>query len=126
MEASTVVHRSTLEQVARVCHEANRAYCTTTGDLSQPAWDDAPDWQKESAIAGVAAIVDGRVTRPEDSHASWAAQKVADGWVYGPAKDPVAKTHPCLVAYEELPAEQRAKDYLFLAVAMTLLPFVQR
>jgi hypothetical protein len=38
-----------IDQVARVCHEANRAYCQTLGDNSQPAWDDAPEWQKDSA-----------------------------------------------------------------------------
>ncbi len=31
-----------LEACARSAHEANRAYCIALGDLSQPAWDDAP------------------------------------------------------------------------------------
>ena len=38
---------------------------------------------------------------------------VADGWVYGIVKDPESKTHPCLVPYQDLPAEQRIKDSLF-------------
>ena len=57
---------------------------------------------------------------PEQSHESWLEQKIADGWVYGAVKDPDAKTHPCCVPYEELPVEQKAKDYLFRAVVHAL------
>lgn len=109
-----------VDGIARVCHEGNRALCLSQGDASQPLWEDAPQWQKESARAGVLAILEGRVTRPEQSHESWSAQKVADGWVYGPVKDAEAKTHPCLVPYTELPPEQRIKDSLFLAIVRTL------
>jgi hypothetical protein len=41
------------EQIARVCHEVNRAYCESLGDMSQPSWEDAPQWQKDSAMLGV-------------------------------------------------------------------------
>ena len=41
------------EQIARVAHEANRAYCLSLGDPSQLPWEEAPDWAKESAIDGV-------------------------------------------------------------------------
>lgn len=34
-----------VEQIARMAHEANRAYCQALGDDSQPAWEDAPEWQ---------------------------------------------------------------------------------
>lgn len=44
---------SRIEDIASVCHEANRAYCRTLGDFSQGPWISAPDWQKQSAIAGV-------------------------------------------------------------------------
>jgi hypothetical protein len=38
---------------ARAAHEANRAYCGALGDWSQPSWDAAPQWQKDSARNGV-------------------------------------------------------------------------
>jgi len=38
---------------ARIAHEANRVWCAENGDNSQPSWDNAPDWQRESAINGV-------------------------------------------------------------------------
>ena len=104
-----------IEECAKAAHEVNKAYCEFTGDDSQVSWEDAPDWQKESARMGAKAALNPE-QRPEDSHESWMAQKVADGWVYGEVKDPEAKTHHCMVPYNQLPAEQRAKDHLFLAV----------
>jgi hypothetical protein len=108
------------EQVAIICHEANRAYCATIGDNSQPAWTDAPDWQKKSALDGVAfhlhALYAGQKPSPSASHESWLKQKEADGWKYGPVKDPQKKEHPCFVPYNELPFEQRLKDYIFAAI----------
>lgn len=109
------------EQIARVCHEANRAYCATRGDTSQPSWEAAPEWQRFSATAGVLAIREKDVATPRDAHKSWLTQKLAEGWVYGEIKDPVAKTHPCCVPYDDLPVAQKLKDDLFLAIARTLL-----
>lgn len=105
-----------VDDIARITHETNRAYCRTLGDDSQLPWDDAPDWQRASAIKGVTGILDGTITKPEQSHESWLAEKAATGWVYGAVKDPILKTHPCFVPYEELPPEQQVKDALFFAV----------
>lgn len=110
----------TVTDIARVCHEANRAYCLSLGDGSQPAWDDAPTWQRQSAIAGVEFHLANPNAGPSASHEEWLRVKAADGWVYGPVKDPVAKVHPCFVPYDELPAEQRRKDVLFIAVVRAL------
>lgn len=109
------------EQIAKVCHEQNRAYCEVQGDNTQPSWESAPAWQQESAVKGVQAIREGRVTNPEDSHNSWLAEKREAGWVYGEVKDPETKTHPCIVEYGELPAAQRVKDRLFLYTALALI-----
>lgn len=100
-----------IERRARAAHEANRAYCASIGDDSQVAWEDAPQWQRDSAIVGVKHALAGAT--PEELHASWTAQKVADGWVHGDVKDADAKTHPCLVAYADLPEAQRKKDQIF-------------
>lgn len=102
--------------IAMAAHEANRAYCLALGDLTQLLWDDAPDWQKDSAIAGVNMHLANPDATPEDSHASWLAVKLADGWVYGPVKDAEKKEHPCCVPYAELPESQKAKDYIFRGV----------
>ena|SRR6185295_8272365 len=107
-------------EIARVAHEVNRAYCTAIGDTSQVAWEDAPQWQKDSAFAGVSQIFDDPSTTPEQSHENWMAAKIADGWTHGDVKDAEAKTHPALVPYAELPIEQKIKDYLFGAVVRSL------
>lgn len=107
-------------QIARIAHEVNRAYCASIGDHSQPAWKDAPLWQKDSAIAGVEFHRENPTATPEKSHESWLAGKALDGWKYGPVKDPEKKEHPCFVPYLELPIEQRSKDYLFAGVVKAL------
>jgi hypothetical protein len=104
------------EQIAKIAHEINLAYCAALGDTSQPPWEEAPEWQKASALAGVEMHLANPLATPEQSHESWLAQKVAEGWVYGEVKDPAKKQHPCCLPYAQLPIEQRAKDYLFRAV----------
>ncbi|GAA1770098.1 RyR domain-containing protein [Nonomuraea bangladeshensis] len=100
--------------IARVCHEANRILQIAAGQQPSPHWADAPDWQQESAVAGVEAALSGAT--PQELHERWCEVKRAAGWTYGPAKDEAAKTHPCLVPYEELPAAERVKDHLFHAI----------
>lgn len=106
--------------IAAVCHEANRAYCAEIGDDSQLPWAEAPDWQRESALAGVEAILADPSRTPEQSHVAWCAHKAADGWIYGPVKDPARKEHPCMVPYGALPPEQQRKDHLFRAIVLAL------
>lgn len=108
--------KSVIDSIAAVCHEVNRAYCQALGDYSQPTWDDAPEWQQSSARLGVELHLNNPGAGPQASHESWMKQKVGDGWVYGEAKDPEAKTHPCIVPFDELPPEQRAKDFIFRGV----------
>lgn len=109
-----------IEKIAQMCHEVNRAACLAFGDMSQPSWQDAPDWQKESAIKGVKFTLAHPDAPPSASHDSWLEEKRRTGWTYGPVKDPEAKTHPCFVPYRDLPPEQKLKDYLFQAVVRTM------
>lgn len=108
------------EEIARVCHEVNRAYCLSIGDDSQLPWEAAPDWARASAVNGVRFHLDHPQSNPSDSHDNWLKEKLATGWKFGPVKDPEKKEHPCCVPYEELPASQRTKDFLFLAVVRGL------
>lgn len=115
-----------IRDVARICHEANKALCESHGDLSQSSWEDAPLWQQESAIVGVHFHLEHPDATPEDSHNSWLEVKRADGWTYGLVKDEAKKEHPCFVAYDRLPREQQAKDYLFRGIVHALRPFVDQ
>lgn len=105
-----------IEEIAKVAHNVNRAYCVATSDNSQFPWEDAEDWQKKSAINGVKFHLENKDVTPEQSHESWLAEKVREGWVYGPVKDVEKKEHPCMLPYSQLPRSQRVKDYLFKSV----------
>lgn len=101
--------------IAMLCHSINAAYCQSLGDESQLAWEDTSDSHQQSLIAGVEMHLANPQATPEQSHESWYKQKEAEGWIYGEVKDLEKKEHPCFLPYDELPLEQKAKDYLFRA-----------
>lgn len=108
------------DEIARVCHEVNRAYCQAMGDNSQLPWAMAPQWQKDSAVNGVRLHVGHPELGPQASHEGWLKEKEAAGWKYGPVKDADKKEHPCMVPFDQLPKEQQAKDFIFRAVVHAL------
>lgn len=112
--------KMTIEKIAEVCHETNRAYCQALGDDTQLGWNDAPQWQKDSAVNGVNFHIDNPEMTPENSHENWLKEKTEAGWVYGETKDPDKKEHPCCVAYLYLPTDQKAKDHIFRSIVHQL------
>lgn len=109
-----------VEDIAKVCHEVNRAYCLSQGDNSQKPWEEAEGWQQYSAKLGVEAHIDNPHMGASGSHEAWMKQKLEDGWRYGAVKDAEAKTHPCIVPFNELPSHQQAKDYIFAEIVHQL------
>ena len=89
--------------------------------LSQPDWNDALEWQKISAVKGVEFHDANLEALPSASHDSWLKEKSENGWVHGSVKDEELKTHPCMVKYDKLPADQKAKDFIFKAICTELL-----
>ena len=106
--------------IAKVCHQANKAWCELNGDNSQKDWDEAEDWQRQSAENGVRFKLDNPDAGNDAQHNSWMKEKVDQGWVYGEVKDSEAKTHPCIVPFEQLPEFQQKKDALFCAIVEAL------
>lgn len=43
-------------------------------------------------------------------HEIWAKERMNKGWTYGKKRDDEKKNHPCLVAYEDLPEEEKVYD----------------
>ncbi|HXG84770.1 MAG TPA: RyR domain-containing protein [Pyrinomonadaceae bacterium] len=113
-----------VSDVARICHEANKALCESQNDNSQKPWVDAEPWQIDSAVKGVEFNLKNPDAPASASHDSWLEEKRATGWKYGSVKDADKKEHPCFVPYEELPDDQKAKDHLFKAIVCSLAPFV--
>ncbi|MGA8571087.1 MAG: RyR domain-containing protein [Desulfobaccales bacterium] len=46
----------------------------------------------------------------ENTHKAWAAQRLAEGWRYGPERNDRKKEHPCLVPYQDLPESEKEYD----------------
>ena len=107
--------------IAKACHEVNKVYCESIGDNSQLSWNDAPQWQKDSAMSGVRYHLQYPDSTPEDSHNSWLKEKTENGWSYGPVKDPDKKQHPCYIPYSQLPKEQQLKDSFFVAIVKSFI-----
>lgn len=120
VDQTVIDKRTAVHFIAMACHEANRAWCIANGDYSQNPWDLAADWQRESAIKGVEFRLNNPNAPESAQHDAWSKDKVENGWKFGREKDPEAKTHPCLVPFNELPEFQRKKDKLFCAIVDAL------
>lgn len=107
-------------KIACVCHDANKAWCEENGDFTQKNFDAAEPWQRESAIKGVEFRLANPDAGKDTQHNAWMKDKVDAGWVYGEVKDAEAKTHPCIVPFEQLPEFQQKKDALFCAIVDAL------
>ena len=46
----------------------------------------------------------------ENVHEIWAKSRIEQGWTYGPVRDDLKKTTPCLVEYSKLPEEEKEYD----------------
>jgi hypothetical protein len=119
----TTIADSFVNTIARMCHEVNRSWCILNHDYSQPVWEDAPDWQKNSAIDGVKFHLANPDAKASASHDNWMKDKLEAGWEWGEIKDPNSKppTHPCIVPFEDLPNVQQIKDKLFRATVHAIV-----
>jgi hypothetical protein len=109
-----------IESIACIIHEMNRRWHQLLGDDSVIPWDDMPNDEAETILVAVRAALEDIPKTPEDQHIAWMLYKEVQGWKYGPQKDPVQRTHPCMVPYNELPPTQQIKDKFFVAIVEAL------
>lgn len=57
-----------------------------------------------------------RKSSPEELHDDWVKAYEEMGWSFGWVRDPVAKTHPDMVPYEDLDPLEQDKDAVFVAL----------
>ncbi len=126
-----------LAAMARASFESYKAHRRRDGlPVEYERYEDQPETLRRSGIAQAKGLWDkaallgyavvpmgevpgeGRIERLSDAeiellarveHDRWAAERLADGWVPGPVRDPEAKTTPYLVDYDDLTEE--VKDY---------------
>jgi hypothetical protein len=110
-----------IEKIAKIVHQANKAFCESLGDNSQVEWELAPENIKASARDGVRNVLRNPDMTPEDNHINWLQFKIDDGWKYGPVKDAEKKTHPCMLPYDALEEDDKIKDKLFGAIVKTFI-----
>jgi len=46
----------------------------------------------------------------KNAHEIWSALRLGEGWKYGKTRNDRLKEHPCLVAYENLPENEKEFD----------------
>jgi RyR domain-containing protein len=108
------------DQIAEAIHTVNGLLQRFHGEASpQPQWADAGEAMRERVRALVRGYKAGMT--PRQGHERWCDAMAADGWRYGPRKDPELRTHPCMVAYSELPACQQIKNAMSLQITMVLM-----
>lgn len=115
----------TVKEVAEICHEANRVICEQNGDYSQKSWQNAEQWQKDSAVTGVKFALANPSAPDSAQHDAWMQDKLKNGWLYGSVKDVDKKTHPCLVGFEQLPEFQQSKDAVFRGIVNSLKKYIK-
>jgi hypothetical protein len=63
-----------------------------------------------SGVAVTKDILDLTELLARNTHENWAHQRISDGWRWGPGRDDEKKEHPCLVAYDDLPEQEKEYD----------------
>lgn len=119
MDTDLTNREELIELAAKTAHEVNNIYRAALGENPKPPWDRCPEELRESVRSGVRGIMAGHT--PEKSHEGWLSFKAEHGWTYGEVEDPVKKTHPCFLPYDQLPAAQQLKDTIYHSVVRGVL-----
>lgn len=107
--------------IAKVCHQANKAWCESVKDFSLVDWEQTSEEDRMTCIKAVEDIMDNPYMTAEDVHNVWLKHKLDSGWKYGPVKDAGKKEHPCIVAYKDLDEHQKSKDILIRNIVISLM-----
>jgi hypothetical protein len=109
--------RIDLEFIAEKIYEAARLEASWSNRSIVPELWDQRDEAFRRQFVNVISEYFRRETlpTPQEAHDSWMQSYLQMGWRYGEKRDPVAKTHPDLVPFDQLPKDERDKDAIFLA-----------
>jgi len=116
----------TIDQITKICHQANAALCESLGDFSQAQYEQSPEQQKGSARQGVQFLIDNPKATAKDSHSAWVDYKLDLDWTFGKVKDDVTKVHPCLIEFDQLEPMLQLKDKIFTAICRQCIPFLEK
>ncbi len=105
-----------LKRIAKLIYEATRLEAEWSNRSIVPEPFDNRDTAFQQQFYN---IIDkylhmDKLVSPEEAHNSWWEEYKNMGWTYGPTRDPIKKTHPDMVPFNELPKDERDKDAIFL------------
>jgi len=103
------------ERRAWFVYEAARIENTAAGRSINPeVWGERSEGFRANMTRAVAKQCGpDALTSPEELHDAWTEAYLKLGWVYGKARDPVLKTHPDMVPFDDLPRDEQEKDAVF-------------
>lgn len=107
-----------VEDIARIVVNTNADYSNALGEQIA-YWDETSTEVKNSIIRGVISALRYDPT-PEQNHQNFLDDRMKDGWTYGPEKNVELKQHPDLLPFEQLPTDQKAKNFIFLSLVKSL------
>lgn len=108
--------KTSLEQIAKTCHEAHNQICKNHGQAIIP-WESKSEAHHETVKNSVKKIINGIIKSPEEAHMNFKFKKRKDGWTYGEEYSTKEKTNPRLCNFSGLPEAERQKEEMFFAVA---------
>lgn len=108
-----------MQAIAKVCHEALRAYAEACGDDGVPPWEQAPTEERASMLDDVVKIASTQGITPEQMHEDWMRRKIEQGWTLGQF-DRQKKQHPAIVPWRKVPRDYRVQRHLVHALTLTL------
>lgn len=109
------------QNIARIAHEADRAFCALHGDLKK-VWASQEAHERECAVRGVKIATATPRATAADLHTSWLRDKREAGWRFGPQLDLHDRLDPMMIPWEQLSDYAQARERLFLAVVRSLAP----
>ena len=78
-------------------------------------------WHRAATINAVMAVSLDLNKTAEEHHNTWLNEKLSEGWRLGHVEDIHLKIHPYLVEYQDLPADKKTENAIFMSVVMQVL-----
>ena len=106
----------TIEELTKTLYEATRLEAEWSHRTIVPErWEQRDEKFRKQMIELIGRYMEmEKLPTPEEAHNSWMESYFKMGWKYGEKRDPILKTHPDLVPYDNLPQDEKDKDAIFL------------